>query len=59
MELYENHAGVAELHIPSSSRGIQAILAGEIAFSLMDGANAADRITPLLRPNAQDSMLTD
>lgn len=29
------------LHIPSSSRGIQAILAGEIAFSFMDGVNAA------------------
>ena len=29
------------LHIPSSSRGIQAILAGEIAFSFMDGSNAA------------------
>ena len=28
------------IHIPSSSRGIQAILAGEIAFSFMDGANA-------------------
>ena len=29
------------IHIPSSSRGIQAILAGEIAFSFMDGVNAA------------------
>src|SRR5882724_6439505 len=29
------------LHIPSSSPGIQAILAGEIAFSFMDGSNAA------------------
>src|SRR6266576_154238 len=29
------------LHIPSSSRGIQAILAGEIAFSFMDGSNEA------------------
>jgi ABC-type nitrate/sulfonate/bicarbonate transport system substrate-binding protein len=29
------------IHIPSSSRGIQAILAGEIAFSFMDGSNAA------------------
>lgn len=29
------------IHIPSSSRGIQAILAGEIAFSSMDGSNAA------------------
>jgi NitT/TauT family transport system substrate-binding protein len=28
------------IHIPSSSRGIQAILAGEIAFSFMDGSNA-------------------
>ena len=27
------------IHIPSSSRGIQAILAGEIAFSFMDGNN--------------------
>jgi len=27
------------IHIPSSSRGIQAILAGEIGFSFMDGAN--------------------
>lgn len=29
------------IHIPSSSRGIQAILAGEIAFSFMDGSNFA------------------
>ncbi len=29
------------IHIPSSSRGIQAILAGEIAFSYMDGTNEA------------------
>ncbi|HEX6439758.1 MAG TPA: ABC transporter substrate-binding protein [Candidatus Binatia bacterium] len=29
------------IHIPSSSRGIQAILAGEISFSFMDGVNAA------------------
>ncbi|MBI2987537.1 MAG: ABC transporter substrate-binding protein [Deltaproteobacteria bacterium] len=27
------------IHIPSSSRGIQAILAGELAFSYMDGLN--------------------
>src|SRR5690349_12377917 len=27
------------IHIPSSSRGIQAILAGEIAMSFMDGNN--------------------
>ena len=27
------------IHIPSSSRGIQTILAGEIAFSFMDGLN--------------------
>jgi NitT/TauT family transport system substrate-binding protein len=29
------------IHIPSSSRAIQAILAGEIAISFMDGSNAA------------------
>src|SRR5258705_11675199 len=37
----KNGLEVELLHIPSSSRGIQAILAGEIAFSFMDGANAA------------------
>jgi NitT/TauT family transport system substrate-binding protein len=35
-----NGLDVELLHIPSSSRGIQAILAGEIAFSYMDGVNA-------------------
>src|SRR5262245_36407065 len=35
----KNGLDVELLHIPSSSRGIQAILAGEIAFSYMDGAN--------------------
>ncbi len=30
---------VEVIHIPSSSRGIQAILAGEIGFSFMDGNN--------------------
>jgi NitT/TauT family transport system substrate-binding protein len=40
--LFKKHGLEVELiHIPSSSRGIQAILAGEIAFSFMDGANAA------------------
>jgi NitT/TauT family transport system substrate-binding protein len=40
--LFKKHGLDVELiHIPSSSRGIQAILAGEIAFSFMDGANAA------------------
>jgi ABC-type nitrate/sulfonate/bicarbonate transport system substrate-binding protein len=39
---FKKHGLDVELiHIPSSSRGIQAILAGEIAFSFMDGANAA------------------
>ena len=40
--LFKKHGLDGELiHIPSSSRGIQAILAGEIAFSFMDGVNAA------------------
>jgi NitT/TauT family transport system substrate-binding protein len=40
--LFKKHGLEVELiHIPSSSRGIQAILAGEIAFSFMDGSNAA------------------
>ena len=40
--LFKKHGADVELiHIPSSSRGIQAILAGEISFSFMDGANAA------------------
>lgn len=39
--LFKKHGLNVELiHIPSSSRGIQAILAGEIAFSFMDGSNA-------------------
>src|SRR5688500_20361363 len=39
--LFKKHGLVVELiHIPSSSRGIQAILAGEIAFSFMEAANA-------------------
>jgi NitT/TauT family transport system substrate-binding protein len=39
--LFKKHSLDVELiHIPSSSRGIQAILAGEIAFSFMDGSNA-------------------
>jgi len=37
----ENGLDVELVHIPSSSRGIQSILAGEIAFSFMDGVNAA------------------
>jgi ABC-type nitrate/sulfonate/bicarbonate transport system substrate-binding protein len=37
----KNALDVELIHIPSSSRGIQAILAGEIAFSFMDGSNAA------------------
>jgi NitT/TauT family transport system substrate-binding protein len=38
---FKKHGLDVELiHIPSSSRGIQAILAGEIAFSFMDGSNA-------------------
>src|SRR6476660_6716149 len=37
----KNGLDVELIHIPSSSRGIQAILAGEIAFSFMDGSNAA------------------
>jgi len=36
----KNGLEVELIHIPSSSRGIQAILAGEIAFSYMDGNNA-------------------
>ena len=40
--LFKKHGlDVELLHIPSSSRAIQAILAGEIAFSFMDGNNAA------------------
>ncbi len=35
----KNGLDVELIHIPSSSRGIQAILAGEIAFSYMDGLN--------------------
>jgi NitT/TauT family transport system substrate-binding protein len=35
----KNGLDVELIHIPSSSRGIQAILAGEIAFSSMDGLN--------------------
>lgn len=37
----KNGLDVELIHIASSSRGIQAILAGEIAFSFMDGSNAA------------------
>ena len=37
----KNGLDVEFIHIPSSSRGIQAILAGEINFSFMDGSNAA------------------
>src|SRR5919202_3643931 len=38
--LFKKHGLDVELiHIPSSSRAIQAILAGEIAFSFMDGNN--------------------
>src|SRR5918995_5774778 len=37
----KNGVDVELIHIPSSSRGIQAILAGEISFSFMDGVNAA------------------
>jgi NitT/TauT family transport system substrate-binding protein len=35
----KNGLDVELIHIPSSSRGIQTILAGEIAFSFMDGLN--------------------
>lgn len=35
----KNGLDVELVHIPSSSRGIQTILAGEVAFSFMDGAN--------------------
>ncbi|TAJ77351.1 ABC transporter substrate-binding protein [bacterium] len=37
----KNGLEVELIHIPSSSRGIQAILAGELAFSYMDGLNEA------------------
>lgn len=37
----KNGLEVELIHIPSSSRAIQAILAGEIAISFMDGSNAA------------------
>jgi NitT/TauT family transport system substrate-binding protein len=37
----KNGLDVELIHIPSSSRGIQAILEEEIAFSFMDGSNAA------------------
>ncbi|HEY7218659.1 MAG TPA: ABC transporter substrate-binding protein [Candidatus Binatia bacterium] len=40
----KNGLNVELLHIPSSSRAIQAILAGEIAVSFMDGSNAAQAI---------------
>lgn len=40
----KNGLDVELIHIPSSSRGIQAILAGEISFSFMDGSNAAQAI---------------
>jgi NitT/TauT family transport system substrate-binding protein len=41
-KLFEkNGLDIELIHIPSSSRGIQAILAGEIAFSFMDGSNFA------------------
>jgi NitT/TauT family transport system substrate-binding protein len=36
----KNAVDVELIHIPSSSRAIQAILAGEIAISFMDGSNA-------------------
>ena len=36
----KNGLEVELIHIPSSSRAIQAILAGEIAISFMDGSNA-------------------
>jgi NitT/TauT family transport system substrate-binding protein len=36
----KNGLEVELIHIPSSSRGIQTILAGEIALSFMDGVNA-------------------
>jgi NitT/TauT family transport system substrate-binding protein len=40
--LFKKHGLDVELiHIPSSSRAIQAILAGEIVFSFMDGSNFA------------------
>src|SRR5207247_2272621 len=35
----KNDLDIELIHIPSSSRAIQAILAGEIAFSFMDGNN--------------------
>src|SRR5919106_2022964 len=37
----KNSLEVELIHIPSSPRAIQAILAGEIAISFMDGSNAA------------------
>ena len=37
----KNGLEVELIHIPSSSRGIQAILAGELALSYMDGLNTA------------------
>ena len=37
----KNGLDIELIHIPSSSRAIQAILAGEIAFSFMDGNNEA------------------
>jgi NitT/TauT family transport system substrate-binding protein len=36
----KNGLDVELIHIPSSSRAIQAILAGEVAISFMDGSNA-------------------
>lgn len=36
----KNGLDVELIHIPSSSRGIQSILAGDLAFSYMDGLNA-------------------
>ena len=40
----KNGLDVELIHIPSSSRAIQAILAGELAFSFMDGSNAAQAV---------------
>src|ERR1051325_9804106 len=40
------------IHIPSSSRGIQAILAGEISFSFMDGSNVAQANLKGAKPRA-------
>src|SRR5262249_36277088 len=61
----KNGLDVELIHIPSSSRGIQAILAGEIGFSFMDGANEVQanlkgaKVGPSCRCHQSSSFLID